>query len=63
LKKLPEAVKAIDGTPHRIFMPSSEPQQLYCSGHSKYHRIHTQIAIAADLGICHVELGFMGYNI
>jgi hypothetical protein len=36
--------------------------KLYLSGHQKYHCIHTQIVIAADLRIRHVESRFMGHN-
>jgi hypothetical protein len=61
-KKLPEAVGAIDGTSYRIYLPSNELQQLYYSGYRKYQSIHTQIVIAADLRICHMESGFIGHN-
>jgi hypothetical protein len=61
-KKLPEAVRVIGGTFSRIYSPSNEPQQLYYSGHGKYHCIYTQIVIAADLRIFHVESGFKGHN-
>jgi hypothetical protein len=45
-----------------IYLPSNEPQHLYYSGHRKHHCIHTQIVIASDLRICHVESGFMGHS-
>ena len=39
----PGAVAVIDGTRHRIQRPQTEPQQLFYSGHCRYHNFSTQI--------------------
>lgn len=60
-RRLPEAVGAIDGTSHEIYIPQ-EDQHLYYSGHRSYHCIHTQVIIDNNLNIRHVESGFRGHN-
>jgi hypothetical protein len=58
---LHDAVGCIDGT-HEIQIPSTEPHNLYYSGHHRYHCIHTQVIIDNQLNIRHVESGFLGHN-
>ena len=44
-KEMPNVVGAIDGTSHEILVPQSEQQQVFYSGHRKYHCIHTQVIL------------------
>ena len=60
--KLREAVGCIDGTPHEILRPSTEPQSLYYSGYHNFHCVHTQVVIDNEKNIVHVESGFLGHN-
>lgn len=58
-RKLPEAVGEINGTSNRIYIPSTEPQRLYYSGHRRYHCVHTQIVIDAKLNMsCWVRVSW-----
>jgi len=43
--EFPNAVGAIDATPHEIYRPLSEPQRPFYSGHRHYHCMNTQIVI------------------
>jgi hypothetical protein len=47
---------------HEIQIPSTEPHNLYYSGHHRYHCIHTQVSIDNQLNIRHIESGFLGHN-
>ena len=58
--KIHHAVGAVDGTSHKIYRPKVN-QQLYYSGHRKYHCLHTQIIIDNTGRIRHVESGFPGH--
>ena len=60
-KNLECAVGAIDGTSHEICRPSNEPQQLFYSGHRKYHSIHSQVIVDNCGQIRYIECGFMGH--
>ncbi|XP_061179072.1 uncharacterized protein LOC133187673 [Saccostrea echinata] len=55
-------VGAIDGTSHEIYIPQTEPQQEFYSGHRKYHCIHTQVIIDNEKSIRYVHSGFLGHE-
>lgn len=48
--KMPNVVGAIDGTSHEILIPGVQ-QQLYYSGHRKFHCLHTQVNLNLHLKI------------
>ena len=56
---LPDAVWCIDRTSHKILVSSAEPQRLYCSGHRRYHCIHTNIEIDNQQNNVHSKCVFM----
>jgi len=55
------AVGAIDGTSHEIYKPK-EHQEMYYSGHRKFHCLHSQVIIDNTGMIRHVESGFYGHQ-
>ena len=58
----PGAVAVIDGTCHRIQRPQTEPQQLFYSGHCRYHNFSTQIIMDNQGNIVFIQSGFLGHN-
>ena len=58
----PGAVAVIDGTRHRIQRPQTEPQQLFYSGHCRYHNFSTQIIMDNQGNIVFIQSGFLGHN-
>ncbi|XP_071146166.1 uncharacterized protein [Mytilus edulis] len=60
--EMANVIGAIDGTSHEIWIPSTEPQEEFYSGHRKFHCIHTQIVIDNQKNICYVHSGFLGHN-
>ena len=46
-EKLADAVGAIDGTSHEIYLQINEPQQQFYSGNRSYHCLHTQLVVDA----------------
>ena len=61
-RNIPEVVGCINGTSHEIYRPNNEIQQMYYSGHRRFHCIHTQVVIDNELRIRHVESGFLGHT-
>jgi len=55
------AVGAIDDTSHEIYKPK-EHQEMYNSGHRKFHCLHSQVIIDNTGMIRHVESGFYGHQ-
>jgi hypothetical protein len=53
------AVRAIDGTSHRIYRPEIKPQELYYSGQRQYYLIQTQIIVANACVIRYLETAFI----
>jgi hypothetical protein len=58
----PGAVAVIDGTRHRIQRPQTEPQQIFYSGHCRYHNFSTQIIMDNHGNIVFIQSGFLGHN-
>ena len=59
-RSFPDAVGCIDGTPHEIFRPQSEPQAEFFSGHRHYHLMNTQLIIDNCGNIAFLQAGFLG---
>lgn len=58
--EFPNAVGAIDSTPHEIYRPLIEPQRPFYSGHRHYHCFNTQIVIDNQGHLRFVQAGFFG---
>lgn len=58
--EFPNVVGAIDGSPHEIYRPLTEPQRLYYSGHRHYHCMNTQMIIDNEGHIRFLQSGFLG---
>lgn len=58
--ELPNAVGAIDATPHEIYCPLSEPQRPFYSGHRHYHCLNTQLVMDNEGHIRFLQAGFLG---
>jgi len=60
--KLPDAVGAIDGTSHEIYIPQTEPQELYYSGYRHFHCMHTIMIVDNNRILRYVRSGFLGHQ-
>ncbi|XP_031555303.1 uncharacterized protein LOC116292177 [Actinia tenebrosa] len=58
--ELPNAVGAIDATPHEIYCPLAEPQRPFYSGHRHYHCLNTQLVMDNESHIRFLQAGFLG---
>ena len=59
-RSFPNAVGCIDGTPHEVYRPLTEPQREFFSGHRHYHLMNTQ-SIVDNLGnTVFLQAGFLG---
>ena len=58
--EFPNAVGAIDTTPHEIYCPLTEPQRPFYSGHRHYHCMNTQLVIDNEGRIPFLQVGFLG---
>ncbi|XP_031552570.1 uncharacterized protein LOC116289769 [Actinia tenebrosa] len=58
--EFPNAVGAIDATPHEIYRPITEPQRSFYSGHRHYHCFNTQLIIDNLGHLRYVQAGFLG---
>lgn len=59
-RSFPDAVGCIDGTPHEIYRPESEPQGHFYSGHRHYHLMNTQLVVDNQGNIVFLQAGFLG---
>ena len=56
----PNAVGCVDGTPHEVYRPLTEPQREFFGGHRHYHLMNT-LLIVDNLGnIVFLQAGFLG---
>ncbi len=44
-RSFPNAVGCIDGTPHEVYRPLTEPQREFFSGYRHYHLMNTQLIV------------------
>jgi len=58
--EFPNAVGAIDTTPHEIYRPLTEPQRPFYSGYRHYHCMNTQLVIDNEGHIRFVQARFLG---
>jgi len=58
--EFPNAVGAIDSTPHEIYRPMTEPQRPFYNGHRHYHCMNTQLVIDNEGHLRFVQAGFLG---
>ena len=58
--EFPNAVGAIDTTPHEIYCPLTEPQRPFYSGHRHYHCMNTQLVMDNEGSIPFLQVGFLG---
>ncbi len=59
-RSFPDAVGCIDGTPHEIYRPETEPQENFYSGHRHYHLMNTQLIVDNIGNIVFLQAGFLG---
>ena len=59
---LEDAVAAVDGTRHRIYIPLVEPQRVYYSGYRHVLCIHTLVIVDHEGILRYVNSGFTGQN-
>lgn len=58
--KFPNALGCIDVTPHEIYMPSTEQQRDFYSGHRHFHLLNTQQVCDNRGHIRFIQAGFLG---
>ena len=58
--EFPSCVGCIDVTPHEIYIPLTEPQRDFYSGHRHYHLINTQMICDNQGNIRFLQAGFLG---
>ena len=58
--EFPNAVGAIDTTPHENCRPLTEPQRPFYSGYRHYHCMNTQLVIDNEGRIRFLQAGFLG---
>ena len=59
--EFPNAVGAIDTTPHEIYRPPTEPQRPFYSGsYRHYHCMNAQLVMENEGHIRFVQAGFLG---
>lgn len=57
---MPQAVGAIDGTVHHIYVPSTEPQVLFYRRDKHTHCLSTQVIMDNSNNIVYIHSGFLG---